>query len=170
MDADRSPVTGAWRIGAVLVPAAFVALFFVYPLAAILERGLTSGDGLSLPTGTGALLWFTIWQAAVSTFLTLVAGLPLAWAIGRFRFRGRSLARALVLVPFVLPTVVVAAAFLTVLPDDYEGGIWAILAAHVFFNVAVVTRIVGGAWATIDPVSGEAATVLGAGAGAGRGK
>ena len=115
------------------------------------------------PTGTGSLLWFTIWQAAASTLLTLVAGLPLAWAIGRFRFRGRSLARALVLVPFVLPTVVVAAAFLEVLPDDYEGGIWAILAAHVFFNVAVVTRIVGGAWATIDPASGEAATVLGAG-------
>ena len=34
-----------------------------------------------------------------------------------------------------------------------SGGIWAILAAHVFFNVAVVTRIVGGAWATIDPAS-----------------
>ena len=67
------------------------------------------------------------------------------------------------LVPFVLPTVVVAAAFLEVLPDDYEGGIWAILAAHVFFNVAVVTRIVGGAWATIDPAAGEAAAVLGAG-------
>ena len=95
--------------------------------------------------------------------LTLVAGLPLAWAIGRFRFRGRSLVRALVLVPFVLPTVVVATAFLIVLPDGYQRGLWAILAAHVFFNVAVVTRIVGSAWATIDPRSAEAAAVLGAG-------
>ena len=67
------------------------------------------------------------------------------------------------LVPFVLPTVVVATAFLTLLPDGYERGIWAILAAHVFFNVAVVTRIVGGAWSTIDPASAEAAAVLGAG-------
>ena len=156
-------MTRAWRIGAALVPAGFISLFFFYPLVAILERGLTSEGGVAVPTGTGALLWFTIWQAAVSTLLTLVVGLPLAWAIGRFRFRGRSLARALVLVPFVLPTIVVAAALLEVLPDDYEGGIWAILAAHVFFNVAVVTRIVGGAWATIDPASGEAATVLGAG-------
>ena len=156
-------MTRAWRIGGVLLPVAFVALFFAYPLTTILERGLTAEGGFALPMGTGALLWFTVWQAAVSTLLTLVAGLPLAWAIGRFRFRGRSLARALVLVPFVLPTVVVAAAFLEVLPDDYEGGIWAILAAHVFFNVAVVTRIVGGAWATIDPASGEVAAVLGAG-------
>ncbi len=152
----------ASRAAAVAVPVAFVALFFAYPLLSILERGLTGGDGPSLPAGTGALLWFTTWQAAASTVLTLLAGLPLAWAIGRFQFRGRSLARALVLVPFVLPTVVIAAAFLVVLPDDYEGGLWAILAAHVFFNVAVVTRIVGGAWASIDPSPGEAATVLGA--------
>ena len=113
-------MTRTWRIGAVVVPAAFVALFFAYPLSAILERGLTAEGGFSLPTGTGALLWFTIWQAAVSTLLTLVAGSPLAWAIGRFRFRGRSLARALVLVPFVLPTVVVAVAFLVLLPDGTQ--------------------------------------------------
>ena len=156
-------MTRAWRLAAALVPLAFVALFFAYPLGAILERGLTSAGGLSLPAGTAALLWFTIWQATVSTILTLAAGLPLAWAVGRFRFRGRSLTRGLVLVPFVLPTVVVAAAFLAALPDTYEGGIAAILAAHVFFNVAVVTRIVGGAWATIDPTPSEAATVLGAG-------
>ena len=163
MDAGRSPLSRAGRVATVAVPAAFMTLFFLFPLTAILERGFTSGDGLSLPAGTGRLLWFTTWQAAASTLLTLAAGLPLAWAIGRFRFRGRSLARALVLVPFVLPTVVVATAFLALLPDGYERGLWAILAAHVFFNVAVVTRIVGGAWATIDPSSADAAAVLGAG-------
>ena len=145
-----------------IVPAAFVSLFFAFPLAAILERGLTSGSGLLLPTGTAAILWFTVWQAALSTVLTLAVGLPLAWAIGRFRFRGRSLVRSLVLVPFVLPTIVVAAAFLALLPTGYERGLWAILAAHVFFNVAVVTRIVGGAWAAIGHASAEAAAVLGA--------
>ena len=163
MDTGRPALSRGRHLAAALAPAVFVALFFAYPLAAILERGLTSEGGVSLPAGTAALLWFTTWQAAVSTALTLAAGLPLAWAIGRFRFRGRSLTRALVLVPFVLPTVVVAAAFLELLPDGYERGLWAIFAAHVFFNVAVVTRIVGGAWAAIDPASAEAAAVLGAG-------
>ena len=163
VDAGRSALSRTARIATVAVPVAFLALFFAFPLTAILERGLTSGSGPLLPAGTAQLLWFTTWQAAASTVLTLAAGLPLAWAIGRFRFRGRSLARALVLVPFVLPTVVVATAFLALLPDGYERGLWAILAAHVFFNVAVVTRIVGGAWATIDPRSAEAAAVLGAG-------
>jgi thiamine transport system permease protein len=163
VDTRRSALSRSWRIATLAVPAAFVAFFFAFPLVAILERGLTSTRGPTLPEGTLGLLWFTTWQAAASTALTLVAGLPLAWAIGRFRFRGRSLVRALVLVPFVLPTVVVATAFLTLLPAGYERGIWAILAAHVFFNVAVVTRIVGGAWATLDPSSSEAAAVLGAG-------
>ncbi len=107
MDTDRSPLRHGWHVAAALIPAAFAALFYAFPLLAILERCLTSGGGLSLPAGPRDLLWFTIWQATASTVLTLAAGLPLAWAVGRFRFRGRSLTRALVLVPFVLPTVVV---------------------------------------------------------------
>jgi thiamine transport system permease protein len=160
MDTRRPALTTA---AAALVPVAFLALFFLFPLVTILERGVTSEGAPSLPDGTPALVWFTTWQAALSTALTLVAGLPLAWVIGRFRFRGRSLTRALVLVPFVLPTVVVATAFLELLPNEVERGLPAILAAHVFFNVAVVVRIVGGAWAGLDPRSAEAATVLGAG-------
>jgi len=163
MDTRRPALTLASTAVVALVPLAFLGFFFVFPLATILERGLASHGGPFLPSGTGQLLWFTIWQAAASTALTLAAGLPLAWVLGRFRFRGRSLARALVLVPFVLPTVVVATAFLELLPSGWEHGVPAILAAHVYFNVAVVARIVGGAWATIDRRSSEAAAVLGAG-------
>jgi thiamine transport system permease protein len=149
---------------AALAPAAFLALFFVYPLAAILERGL--GDGLPTEVLTSRatldVLWFTVWQAAASTLLTLLAGLPLAWVLARFRFPGRSLVRALVVVPFVLPTVVVATAFLTLLPAGSERGLVAILAAHVFFNVAVVVRIVGAWWGRLDPRLWDAAATLGA--------
>ena len=106
-----------------------------------------------LPAGTAQLLWFTTLAGAPPRPRSRSPlGLPLAWAIGRFSFRGRALVRALVLVPFVLPTVVVATAFLGAAPGAVtSAGIWAILAAHVFFNVAVVTRIVGGAWATARP-------------------
>jgi len=141
VDAGHTPLTRGWTIALATVPVAFLALFFAFPLVTILERGLASGGGLSLPAGTAALVWFTVWQAAASTLLTLAAGLPLAWVLGRFRFRGRALTRALVLVPFVLPTVVVATAFLELAPAGHERGIPAILAAHVFFNVAVVARV-----------------------------
>ncbi len=160
----------ALRAATVAVPLAFLAVFFVWPLAAILERSLVVDGTIDVPLdvltseSTLEIAWFTLWQAAVSTALTLLAGLPLAWALARFSFRGRSLVEALVLVPFVLPTVVVATAFLALLPDGVERSIWAILLAHVFFNVAVVVRIVGGFWAGLDPRLDDAAATLGASA------
>ncbi len=102
----------ALRAGAA-ASVVLLAVFFVYPLATILQRGLGQEGGLDLPVdvlaseSTLRVLWFTVWQAALSTGLTLAAGLPLAWVVGRFDFPGRALVRALVLVPFVLPTVVV---------------------------------------------------------------
>ena len=114
---------GTARAVAAGLPAAFLAFFFVYPLGSILERGLTQAGGLRFPgdvlfsDDTVQIAWFTVWQATASTVLTLLAGMPLAWATARIRFRGRRLVRALIVVPFVLPTVVVATAFLTLLPS-----------------------------------------------------
>ncbi len=170
MDANRPALkrrTAA--LSSLVAAAAFAAVFAAYPFGAILSRGLTVGGSLELPTDvwlsreTLDVAWFTLWQALVSTALTVAAAMPLAWALGRLSFRGRSLVRGLLLVPFVLPTVVVASAFVTLLPDGLERGVPAILAAHVYFNVAVVARIVGAAWAALDPRLGDAAATLGAG-------
>jgi thiamine transport system permease protein len=148
------------------LPLAFLALFFLYPLTAIVERGLRGeGDApldvLSDPL-TREVVWFTVWQALASTVLTIAVALPAAYVLGRYRFRGRNLVGAIVVVPFVLPTVVVALAFLAILPDSIERGWAPILIAHAFFNVAVVVRIVGTFWASLDPRLGEAAATLGA--------
>ncbi len=124
--------------------------------------------------------WFTFWQAGLSTLLTVVLALPGAYLFARFRFPGKRLINALAVIPFVLPTVVVASAFLALLgprsplnellaglgvtpsPLRLEHTIWAILIAHVFYNYAVVLRIVGGVWAQIDPRLEDASRVLGA--------
>ena len=165
----RDPVgVRLWRIAAYGVPLAFLALFFLFPLASILERGLRSNGGDSLldvlaDPVTRDVLWFTVWQATASTLLTIVVGLPAAYVLGRYEFRGRSVTTALVTVPFVLPTVVVALAFLAILPDSLERGWIPILIAHAFFNVAVVVRVVGTFWARLDPRVTEAAATLGAG-------
>ncbi len=169
MDPHRRALrTRGWSLLAYGLPLAFLAAFFVFPLAAIVERGLRSSGGesaldvLTDPV-TREVLWFTVWQAAVSTALTIVAALPASYVLGRYDFRGRSVVRALVVVPFVLPTVVVALALLAVLPERLERGPWPILIAHVFFNVAVVIRVVGTFWAGLDPRVSEAAATLGAG-------
>jgi thiamine transport system permease protein len=168
MDRRRDPVSArAWRTAAYGIPLAFLALFFVYPLVAILERGLSSSgetsplDVLRDPV-TRQVLWFTVWQATASTVLTIAAALPAAYVLGRYAFPGRNAVRAFVTVPFVLPTVVVALAFVAILPASIGRGPIAILIAHVFFNVAVVVRVVGTFWASLDPRISEAAAVLGA--------
>ena len=156
----------AWRAISYGVPLAFLSLFFLYPLAAIVERGLRGAgdppvDVLTDPL-TREVVWFTVWQAFASTVLTILVAFPAAYVLGRYRFRGRNLVGALVVVPFVLPTVVVALAFLAILPDGIERGWVPILIAHAFFNVAVVVRIVGTFWANLDPRVSEAAATLGA--------
>jgi len=169
------PVRWAARVLCVVVPAAFLGVFFLYPVGTILVRGL-GADGLdrllSLPGRASfrGVAWFTVWQATVSTLPTVVVALPGAHLLARRRFRGRALFRAATTVPFVLPTVVVGGAFLALFdrlglvdgPFRATRTVWAILAAHVFFNVAVVLRTVGGFWEGLDHRPEEQARVLGA--------
>ncbi|GAA1236274.1 MULTISPECIES: ABC transporter permease [Streptomyces] len=162
------------------VPVAFFAVFFAYPVAAIVSRGLKAGGHWQFGRIADVLgqsdirhvLWFTTWQAFASTVLTLLIALPGAYVFARFEFRGKQVLRAVVTVPFVLPTVVVGTAFLALvgrggLLDGLWGvrldtTVWAILLAHVFFNYAVVVRTVGGLWSQLDPRQEEAARMLGA--------
>ncbi len=162
-------------VGCAVVPAAFLGVFFLYPVGSILVRGL-GADGLArlveLPGRSSfrSVAWFTLWQAVASMVLTVVMALPGAHLLARRRFRGRSLLRAAATVPFVLPTVVVGGAFLALFerlgladgPLRLTRTAWAILAAHVFFNVAVVLRTVGTFWESLDPRAVEQARVLGA--------
>ncbi|MZF88948.1 iron ABC transporter permease [Streptomyces sp. SID5643] len=185
MDLTRTEVAArkrgaAARFGLLAAPVAFFAVFFAYPVAAIVARGLKTdgtwhlgriGEVLA-QSDVRHVLWFTTWQALVSTALTLIVALPGAYVFARFDFPGKQVLRAVVTVPFVLPTVVVGTAFLALvgrggLLDELWGvrldtTVWAILLAHVFFNYAVVVRTVGGLWAQLDPRQEEAARMLGA--------
>jgi len=181
MDRDRSLITrspfGHLGTGAlVVIPTLFLAYFFVYPVVAITVRGLTPEgvfnpavllDVLSSRTLQGVAA-FTLWQAVLSTLLTVAVGLPAAWVFARFDFPGKSVMRAATLVPFVLPTLVVGTAFLALIGPkgvtdiDLTGTLWVILIAHVFYNYAIVVRGVGAYWERIDPALEDAARSLGA--------
>lgn len=165
------------------LPLAFLLVFFFYPLGTIFFRSL-SGESISTFTQQSYLLrvvWFTFWQAALSTFLTLALGLPAAYLFASYDFPGKALLRALITVPFVLPTVVVAVSFRALLgpngpvndlligifdlqqaPLRLEQTLAIILLAHIYYNMAVVIRLVGGFWANLNPRLTEAARVLGA--------
>ncbi len=176
------------RFAIYLLPLAFLAAFFFYPLTRIFGVSLTATDGgglealrkLASTDYYARTLWFTLWQAAVSTLLTVLLALPGAFAFARYEFRGKTLLRALTTVPFVMPTIVVAAAFSSLLgpkgrlnlwlmawrgleqpPIRLQHTIWIILLAHVFYNYTVVLRMVGSFWASLNPRLEEAARMLG---------
>ena len=171
MDGHHSAVSGSNRLPRRLVLAlaapavVFVALFYAWPVTALLHRavGAEAVRTVLRARSLRHVLWFTTWQAVVSTALTLAVGLVPTWVLSRYEFRGRRWITALVTVPFVLPTVVVGAAFLALLPDSLDQSVIAILAAHVFFNIAVVIRGVGGLWEQLPPDLAAAARTLGAG-------
>ena len=172
------PRTVRWgTVALAAVPLAALTVFFLYPVAGMLARGFWP-EGYFDPGAVlevlgrprvGRVLWFTIWSAGGATLISVVAGVPVAFALHRLRFPGRDVVRALVVVPFVLPTVVVGVAFRQLIaPSGWLGGLGldgtaaAIVAALVFFNISVVVRTVGSFWEAIDPRREEAAAALGA--------
>lgn len=153
MDRHRAPLStlDTLRRAAnvvVVVPLCWLALFLIAPLVSMLVRALSwsSLTDLISDSAIRRVLWFTLWQAALSTVLTVLVAWPITWASARYSFFGRRFVRGLVTTPFVLPTVVVAAAIRALLPENLATGVVAILCAHVVFNIAVVLRIVGARW------------------------
>jgi len=173
----------------VLAPLAFLGLFYFYPLISIFSlsfapEGRLDFAGVQKLFSTGyyvRVLWFTTWQAALSTLLTLILALPGAFVFARYDFKGKALIQSLTAVPFVLPTVVTAAAFRALLGQgglvdtglmqllNVEHSVFHLdhtvtffLLAHIFYNYTVVLRIVGGFWSRLPQHLSDAARMLGA--------
>ena len=159
-----------------LLPLSFLGIAFFFPLFKIfaLTLNLESITVHNLDIAFHALR-FTFYQAALSTLLTLILGLPSAVLFSRYNFRGKAILRALTAVPFMLPTVVVAASFNALLGSrgllsnlfplssfQFTGTLTAIILAHVFYNTTIIIRVVGTALSSLDPRLEAAARSLGA--------
>ncbi len=162
-----------------LAPILFLLVFFFQPLARIITLAFNTSaltkENFQLILST---LSFTFYQAALSTILTFILGIPSAILFSRFDFRGKSLLRALTAVPFMLPTVVVASSFnalfgnhglfsffFSLSPEFTTSKTFyflLILLAHIFYNTTIVIRIVGNALSRLDPKLEAAARSLGA--------
>ncbi len=167
-----------------ILPATFLALSFFFPLSKILAFTL-SPSTLTIENlrNTQHVVLFTFYQATISTLLTLLLGIPSAILFSRFDFRGKTILRALTAVPFLLPTVVVAASFNSLLGPRgllntilqssnslfplssftlHPSPFILILTAHLFYNTTIIIRIVGAALSNLNPKLEQAARSLGA--------
>jgi molybdate transport system permease protein len=99
-----------------LVPAALASTFLVVPLVTlVLETPWTELATLLGTEAVRAALTITAVTSLATVLACLLLGTPLAWLLARVEFRGRSLLRAAVTVPLVLPPVVAGVALVTAL-------------------------------------------------------
>jgi len=162
----------------VLVPFAVLALLFLLlPVAGLLVRApwRSMPAVLTQPAALDALR-LSIVCASAATVLCVLLGVPLAWLLARAEFRGRSVVRALVTVPLVLPPVVGGVALFTALgrrgivgrPLDEWFGVSlpfttpAVVVAEAFVAMPFLVIAVEGALRGADRRLEDAASTMGA--------
>lgn len=175
-----APVAPLGRPPAVLlVPAVLAAALLVVPLASLVLDTPWS-DFWSQLTSSSVLeaLRLTIIASLSTVVACVVLGTPLAWLLARVAFPGRSLLRALVLVPLVLPPVVAGVALITALGRTGLVGRWmyewwgvtipyttlAVVISHTFVAMPFYVLSVEGALGSV----GDRFDVVAAGLGADR--
>jgi len=152
-------------IYAALPALIWLAVFLLLPVIVLLTTHVEFPDVSRVLTrqSTWRVAWFSFWQAVVSVVATFALALPLTWFIGRHNFRGRRVVRAIASVGFLLPSVVVAAGFIALLPNRLHVSLATMILAHAYFNIAVVLRVVAPQLETFDTGLVAAAHTLGAG-------
>lgn len=161
-----------------VVLAATGAALFMIPLAGLLSRvpWVRLGELLAQDIVLDALR-ISVLTSMAAMLISTVLGVPLAWTLARSRFPGRSLLRALVTLPMVLPPVVGGAALLFAFGRrgivgqpiyDATGfllpfSVWGVIAANTFVAMPFLVITVEGALSGMDRGYERAAATLGAG-------
>ncbi|MFO8051228.1 MAG: iron ABC transporter permease [Thermoplasmatota archaeon] len=176
------------------VPVLFLLAFMVYPMLSLVEPGFRTASGeptlgilkdTLLSERSRGIIRFTVLQAVISTLVTLIAALPGAYLLARYRFFGKRTLMALTTVPFVLPPLVLGIGFISIFGtsgmlqgflDLITGAVGiegvqlkllytrkAIIMAHIFLNFPIALRILHSRMTSMDPDLINASRSLGHG-------
>lgn len=173
------------RVAAGVAALAAIALLIGGAFAGLLAEGVRdlSGAIAAFDAYLLRLVWFTLWQAVLSTALSVAPAILVARALSRHpAFPGRAFILRLFALPLALPAIVAAlgilallgrAGYLAVPLSELTGGTWpgiyglsGILVAHVFFNLPLATRLFLEALDTVPADQWRLASQLGMGPGA----
>jgi len=160
-----------YRRSIIFGTAAFAAVFLFMALAVAALLSFDAGASAAgiMDAYTLRILRFTLYQATLSTLLSIVLGLPVALALCRRReFPGRIWIIRLMAVPMGLPVIVGAFGIITIWGRQgvlnsalvFAGadepfsiyGLSGILIAHVFFNLPLSVRLM---LAGLERIPGE---------------
>ncbi len=172
-------------------PAMVLLTFlFIVPLSIILSKAFVDQDGgftiqrliaMLVDPYTQRILRFTLMQALVSTVVSVAIGLPGAYILATYRFRGKGIIRAICTIPFVLPSILVVLGFvifygnngmvntalmrifnLSEPPLRILYTFSAVILAHAFYNFPIALGLISSFWEQLPSRYTHAAMTLGA--------
>ncbi|MDA3808979.1 MAG: iron ABC transporter permease [Spirochaetaceae bacterium] len=172
-----------------LIPAfLFLLIIFYIPLSGILIKGVQNENGQFSFLGIWGIIsstyyikiiFFTFFQALVSTLLSVAIGIPGAWILSHYKFPGKKLLKAVITIPFILPSILVVLGFVLFFGNNgllnqtlsalgfgnlkILYSFKAIIIAHIFYNFPIAIRIIASLWGKIPESQMMAAKSLGAG-------
>lgn len=154
-----------------------VLLFLVGPFIVIIAVSVSTGDTLAFPPRGFTLRWYalvfelesfrasfwlSLWLAVLGTGMALVLGIPVAYAMVRYRLPGAGALRLLVTTPLIVPGIIVGLALLRHFVIPYGIGVsLALFVAHSALVLPYAVRVVTASLDNLGADIEEAAVLLG---------
>lgn len=153
-------------------------VFLLLPVVVILPLAFSADATMSFPPSGFSLRWMqavfarpefldAFYLSAIvavsATVISLTIGGLAAYALVRYRFRGRALCEGLFLSPLIIPTVVIAIALTLILGQlGLLQSLWGLVIAHTIITLPYAIRVLSASFAEIGRDVEEAALMLGA--------
>jgi len=154
-----------------ILPFIFLFVMIAWPLIEVFKLLMTDFNGTLFQVLAEPYyqkrLWMSVIQAILTVIASILLGVPLAFIVAYRQFKGRDWFLRLLMLPFVLPSLVVALSFLSLYGAqgwfglNGQGQLWLVILANVFYNETIVLRFVYNALGRLDPNWLAAARSLG---------
>jgi putative spermidine/putrescine transport system permease protein len=155
---------------------AFVYIVVALPAIVIVIASVTASTALTFPPAAFSLQWYrravenaammsglviSLELAIFSTFVALLVGIPAAYALARYDFRGRAAIQAILLSPFVLPAIIIAIGILQLLAmAGLTRSLVGLLVGHLAATLPYVVKNMTVVFLLFDPTYEQAARSL----------
>lgn len=161
-----------------MLVTALVYLFLIGPLLVIAAASFSDTNYLKFPGEGFTLRWYaqvlsvgsfgraaqlSLFIALAGTGIALALGLPAAYALNRFRFKGKELIKTIFLSPVLIPCIVLGFIMLRYVVNQYNMEVIpSLLIGHTLLSIPYIMRVVTSSLANFDFAVEEAACNLGA--------
>jgi len=128
------------------VAAALITLYVI--VSALSSRGVESLVNIVLSSEVHNAIRLSLFTSFTSSILALLTGIPIAYALSRYAFRGKAIVEVVLMVPFVMPPIALGATLLIFFVNNPIG----VLLNSVFRIVFEVPGIIVAQYSVVTPM------------------